>query len=236
MPPVLWRGWIPFCRCTERKKVRNKQVVLLIAGISGIATGIIVSLNIPFIRQGLFYPASPVEIVVSLCLTFSVSVVFFVGAIVGWISVSEIYYSRMNGLNESSEISKKKKKKKKTKKKKKKKKQDYYYKRTVFYIYFFFFFFFFSAPIFFCVFIHIFFYAFIYSWKAHPELNNFLFMWNILMFVIPYTLWAFAGGFFIVYVRNPLKKIKKGGIRIFRLKRRMRREKKLREGGNNASH
>ncbi|EFB3423942.1 acetyltransferase, partial [Escherichia coli] len=27
-----------------------------------------------------------------------------------------------------------------------------------------------------------------------------------------------------------------GGIRIFRLKRRMRREKKLREGGNNASH
>lgn len=76
MPPVLWRGWIPFCRCTERKKVRNKQVVLLIAGISGVATGIIVSLNIPFIRQGLFYPASPVEIVVSLCLTFSVSVVF----------------------------------------------------------------------------------------------------------------------------------------------------------------
>ncbi len=87
------------------EKVRNKQVVLLIAGISGIATGIIVSLNIPFIRQGLFYPASPVEIVVSLCLTFSVSVVFFVGAIVGWISVSEIYYSRMTCLHESSEIS-----------------------------------------------------------------------------------------------------------------------------------
>ncbi|STK05782.1 IncF transfer protein TrbB [Escherichia coli] len=49
------------------------------AGISGIATGIIVSLNIPFIHQGLFYPASPVEIVVSLCLTFSVSVVFLWG-------------------------------------------------------------------------------------------------------------------------------------------------------------
>lgn len=79
MPPVLWRGWIPFCRCTEGKKVRNKQVVLLIAGISGVATGIIVSLNIPFIRQGLFYPASPAEIVVSLCLTFSVSVVFLWG-------------------------------------------------------------------------------------------------------------------------------------------------------------
>lgn len=81
--------------------MRNKQVVLLIAGISGIATGIIVSLNIPFIRQGLFYPASPVEIVVSPCLTFSVSVsvsvVFFVGEIVGWISVYEIYYSRRTG-------------------------------------------------------------------------------------------------------------------------------------------
>lgn len=85
--------------------MRNKQVVLLIAGISGIATGIIVSLNIPFIRQGLFYPASPVEIVVSLCLTFSVSVVFLVGGIVGWILGSEIYYSRMTGLKESSVIS-----------------------------------------------------------------------------------------------------------------------------------
>ncbi|END66235.1 putative membrane protein [Escherichia coli P0298942.3] len=80
-------------------------MVLLIAGISGIATGIIVSLNIPFIRQGLFYPASPVEIVVSLCLTFSVSVVFLVGGIVGWILGSEIYYSRMTSLNKLSEIS-----------------------------------------------------------------------------------------------------------------------------------
>ncbi len=84
--------------------MRNKQV-LLIAGISGIATGIIVSLNIPFVREGLFYPASPAEIVVSLCFTFSVSVVFFVGAVVGWISVSEIYCSRMTGRNELSEVS-----------------------------------------------------------------------------------------------------------------------------------
>ena len=74
------------------------------------------------------------------------------------------------------------------------------------------------------------------SWKADPELNNFRYMWNILMYVIPYTLWAFAGGFLIVYVRNPLNELIYGGIRIFRLKRRMRREKKLREGGNNASH
>ena len=139
MPPVLWRGWIPFCRCTERKKVRNKQVVLLIAGISGIATGIIVSLNIPFIRQGLFYPASPVEIVVSLCLTFSVSVVFFVGAIVGWISVSEIYYSRMNGLNESSEISEEtynERKRNDAELKNRKTKRDYDYERRVSDIYF----------------------------------------------------------------------------------------------------
>lgn len=74
------------------------------------------------------------------------------------------------------------------------------------------------------------------SWKADPELNNFRYMWNILMYVIPYTLWAFAGGFLIVYVRNPLNELINGGIRIFRLKRRMRRENKLREGGNNASH
>ncbi|EKG1108562.1 conjugal transfer protein TrbJ, partial [Escherichia coli] len=38
-------------------------------------------------------------------LTFSVSVVFLVGAIVGWILGSEIYCSRMTGLNESSVIS-----------------------------------------------------------------------------------------------------------------------------------
>ena len=83
---------------------------------------------------------------------------------------------------------------------------------------------------------HAFFSAGIDSWKADPELNNFRYMWNILMYVIPYTLWAFAGGFLIVYVRNPLNELINGGIRIFRLKRRMRREKKLREGGNNASH
>lgn len=86
------------------------------------------------------------------------------------------------------------------------------------------------------VIMHSIFDACIDSWKADPELNNFRYMWNILMYVIPYTLWAFAGGFLIVYVRNPLNELINGGIRIFRLKRRMRREKKLREGGNNASH
>ena len=74
------------------------------------------------------------------------------------------------------------------------------------------------------------------SWKADPELNNFRYMWNILMYVIPYTLWAFAGGFLIVYVRNPLNELINGGIRIFRLKRRMRRENSFREGNNDASH
>lgn len=214
MPPVLWRGWIPFCRCTERKKVRNKQVVLLIAGISGIATGIIVSLNIPFIRQGLFYPASPVEIVVSLCLTFSVSVVFFVGAIVGWISVSEIYYSRMNGLNESSEISEEtynERKRNDAELKNRKTKRDYDYERRVSDIYFDLFFVFVAAGTFLWVIMHSIFDACIDSWKADPELNNFRYMWNILMYVIPYTLWAFAGGFLIVYVRNPLNELINGG-------------------------
>lgn len=214
-------------------------MVLLIAGISGIATGIIVSLNIPFIRQGLFYPASPVEIVVSLCLTFSVSVVFFVGAIVGWISVSEIYYSRMNGLNESSEISEEtynERKRNDAELKNRKTKRDYDYERRVSDIYFDLFFVFVAAGTFLWVIMHSIFDACIDSWKADPELNNFRYMWNILMYVIPYTLWAFAGGFLIVYVRNPLNELINGGIRIFRLKRRMRREKKLREGGNNASH
>lgn len=83
---------------------------------------------------------------------------------------------------------------------------------------------------------HDFFSAGIDSWKADPELNNFRYMWNILMYVIPYTLWAFAGGFLIVYVRNPLNELINGGIRIFRLKRRMRRENSFREGNNDASH
>ncbi len=83
---------------------------------------------------------------------------------------------------------------------------------------------------------HAFFSAGIDSWKADPALNNFRYMWNILMYVIPYTLWAFAGGFLIVYVRNPLNELINGGIRIFRLKRRMRRENSFREGNNDASH
>ncbi len=142
--------------------MRNKQVVLLIAGISGVATGIIVSLNIPFIRQGLFYPASPVEIVVSLCLTFS--------GLLLW-----------HGM-------------------------------------------------------HAFFSAGIDSWKADPELNNLIYMWNILMYAIPYTLYALAAGFLVTSFLSPMYELIFGNIMIFLLKRRMRRENTLREGSNNASH
>lgn len=35
------------------------------------------------------------------------------------------------------------------------------------------------------------------SWKADPELNNVRYMWNILMYAIPCTLWALASGFFV---------------------------------------
>nr|UGK57005.1 hypothetical protein [Escherichia coli] len=86
--------------------MRNKQVVLLIAGISGIATGIIVSLNIPFIRQGLFLSRQPCRnsrFAVSYLFCFCC--VFLWGQLWDGFLVSEIYYSRMTGLNESSVIS-----------------------------------------------------------------------------------------------------------------------------------
>ena len=120
--------------------------------------------------------------------------------------------------------------------KNRKTKRDYDYERRVSDIYFDLFFVFVAAGTFLWVIMHSIFDACIDSWKADPELNNFRYMWNILTYVIPYTLWAFAGGFLIVYLRNPLNELINGGIRIFRLKRRMRRENKLREGGNNASH
>ncbi|EFX9746666.1 conjugal transfer protein TrbF [Shigella flexneri] len=42
---------------------------------------------------------------------------------------------------------------------------------------------------------HDFFSAGIDSWKADPELNNFRYMWNTLMYVIPIMLYALAAGF-----------------------------------------
>ena len=85
--------------------------------------------------------------------------------------------------------------------KNRKTKRNYDYERRVSDIYFDLFFVFVAAGTFLWVIMHSIFDACIDSWKADPALNNFRYMWNILMYVIPYTLWAFAGGFLIVYVR-----------------------------------
>ncbi|HIG9095254.1 TPA: F-type conjugal transfer protein TrbF, partial [Escherichia coli] len=41
------------------------------------------------------------------------------------------------------------------------------------------------------------------SWKADPELNNSTYMWNILMYAIPYTLYALADGFLVTFFSVP---------------------------------
>ncbi|ENE89917.1 putative trbF protein [Escherichia coli P0304777.4] len=56
------------------------------------------------------------------------------------------------------------------------------------------------------------------------------------MKVIPFTLWALAAGFLVAFFLSPLCEIIFGGVRIFLLKRRMRRENSFREGNNDASH
>lgn len=83
---------------------------------------------------------------------------------------------------------------------------------------------------------HDFFSAGIDSWKADPELNNFRYMWNTLMYVIPIMLYALAAGFLVTSFLSPMYELIFGNIMIFLLKRRMRRENTLREGSNNASH
>ncbi|HGC0174195.1 TPA: F-type conjugal transfer protein TrbF [Escherichia coli] len=74
------------------------------------------------------------------------------------------------------------------------------------------------------------------SWKADPELNSLRYMWNILMYAIPCTLWALASVFFVAGYLLPLCALSGRNIMIFLLKRRMRRENTLREGSNNVSH
>ncbi|HAU9508706.1 TPA: F-type conjugal transfer protein TrbF [Escherichia coli] len=74
------------------------------------------------------------------------------------------------------------------------------------------------------------------SWKMDPELNNSIYMWNILIYVIPYALYALAAGFLVTFFLFPMYELIYGNIGIFLLKRRMRRENTLREGSNNASH
>lgn len=81
---------------------------------------------------------------------------------------------------------------------------------------------------------HAIFSACIDSWKTDPELNNVRDMWNILMYAIPYTLYALAAGFLVTYFLSPMYVIF-GNIMIFLLKRRMRRENSFREGNNDAS-
>ena len=51
---------------------------------------------------------------------------------------------------------------------------------------------------------HAFFSAGIDSWKADPELNNLIYMWNILMYAIPYTLYALAAGFLVTSFLSPM--------------------------------
>ncbi|HHP0428789.1 TPA: F-type conjugal transfer protein TrbF, partial [Escherichia coli] len=53
------------------------------------------------------------------------------------------------------------------------------------------------------------------SWKADPELNNVRYMWNILMYAIPCTLWALASGFFVAGYLLPLCALPVRNIRIF---------------------
>ncbi len=41
------------------------------------------------------------------------------------------------------------------------------------------------------------------SWKTDPESNNSIYMWNILIYVIPYTLYALAAGFLVTFFSVP---------------------------------
>ena len=41
------------------------------------------------------------------------------------------------------------------------------------------------------------------SWKADPELNNSSYMWNTLIYAIPYTLYALAAGFLVTFFSVP---------------------------------
>ena len=120
--------------------------------------------------------------------------------------------------------------------KNRKTKRNYDYERRVSDIYFDLFFVFVAAGTFLWVIMHSIFDACIDSWKADPALNNFRYMWNILMYVIPYTLYALAAGFLVTFFLSPMYELIYGNIGIFLLKCRMRRENTLREGKNDATH
>ncbi|HBA9837787.1 TPA: F-type conjugal transfer protein TrbF [Escherichia coli] len=83
---------------------------------------------------------------------------------------------------------------------------------------------------------HAIFSACIDSWKADQELNNSIYMWNILMYAIPYTLYVLVVGFLVTFFLSPMYELIYGNIGISLLKCRMRRENSFREGNNDASH
>lgn len=87
--------------------------------------------------------------------------------------------------------------------KNRKTKRNYDYERRVSDIYFDLFFVFVAAGTFLWVIMHSIFDACIDSWKADPELNNSTYMWNILMYAIPYTLYALADGFLVTFFSVP---------------------------------
>ncbi|ENV3822050.1 F-type conjugal transfer protein TrbF, partial [Escherichia coli] len=83
---------------------------------------------------------------------------------------------------------------------------------------------------------HVIFDVCIDSWMADPKLLNFQYMWNVLMKVIPFTLWALAAGFLVTFFLSPMCELIFGNIMIFLLKRRMRRENNVREDNNDAAY
>ncbi|EEZ2101545.1 F-type conjugal transfer protein TrbF [Escherichia coli] len=111
-------------------------------------------------------------------------------------------------------------------------KRDCDYERRVSDVYFDLFFVFVAAGAFLWAIMHSIFDSGIDSWKAVPALNNSIYMWNILMYAIPIMLYALAVGFLVTFFLSPTYE----NIGISLLKCRMRRENKLREGSNNASH
>lgn len=115
-------------------------------------------------------------------------------------------------------------------------KRDCDYEHRVSDIYFDLFFVFVAAGTFLWVIMHSIFDACIDSWKADPALNNFRYMWNILMYVIPYTLYALAAGFLVTYFLSLMYELIFGNIMISLLKCRMCRENSFREGNNDATH
>ncbi|EEW4060596.1 F-type conjugal transfer protein TrbF [Escherichia coli] len=115
-------------------------------------------------------------------------------------------------------------------------KRDCDYEHRVTDVYFDLFFVFVAAGAFLWAIMHSIFDSGIDSWKADLELNNFRYMWNILMYAIPYTLYALAAGFLVTFFLSSMCELIFGNIMIFLLKRRMRRENKLREGRNDVTH